>query len=132
MGAAKCQDNLSLELSIRHDSFAALPSPVNPHRPALKEARLSPIDALWHLLNFFVPALGVGVVASLCAKLLWRRALKRVSWRRLGGWATACSAVVLVGGLVVFGHDGKMATYGAMVLACAITLWWVGFGPRGR
>ena len=93
---------------------------------------MGPIDALWHLLNFFVPALGVGVLASLCAKLLWRRALKRVSWRRLGGWATACSAVVLVGGLVVFGHDGKMATYGAMVLACAITLWWVGFGPRGR
>ena len=34
-----------------------------------------------------MPALGVGLVASLCAKLLWRRALKRVSWRRLGGWA---------------------------------------------
>ena len=93
---------------------------------------MGPIDALWHLLNFFAPALGVGVVASLMAKLLWRRELKGVSWRRLGGWATACSAAVLLLGLIVFGHDGKMATYGAMVIACAATLRWIGFGPRRR
>jgi hypothetical protein len=55
-----------------------------------------------------------------------------VSWRRLGLWATACSAAVLVAGLVVFGHDGKMATYAAMVGVCALALWWVGFGPMRR
>ena len=93
---------------------------------------MGPIDALWHLLNFFAPALGVAVVASLIAKRLWRRALKGVSWRRLIVWATACGAAVLMLGLIVFGHDGKMATYGAMVFACAAALWWVGFGPRRR
>ena len=93
---------------------------------------MGPIDALWHLLNFFAPALGVGVGASLMAKLLWRRELKGVSWGRLSAWATACGAAVLLAGLVAFGHDGKMATYGAMVMACAATLWWVGFGPRRR
>ena len=93
---------------------------------------MGPIDALWHLLNFFAPALGVGVVASLMAKLLWRRELKGVSWRRMSIWVTVCGAAVSLAGLIVFGHDGKMATYGAMALACAATLWWVGFGPRRR
>jgi hypothetical protein len=37
---------------------------------------------------------------------------------------------VLLLGLVIFEHDGKMATYAAMVFACAIALWWVGFRNR--
>ena len=32
-------------------------------------------------------------------------------------------------GLVLFERDGTMAGYGAMVAACAVTLWWRGFGP---
>jgi Flp pilus assembly protein TadB len=93
---------------------------------------LGPIDAFWHLLNFFAPAIGVGLLTASCAKLLWRRELRGVSWRRLGFWATAWCAAVLVAGLVVFGHDGKMATYAAMVGVCALALWWVGFGPMRR
>jgi len=30
---------------------------------------------------------------------------------------------------VVFGRDGRMATYAGMVLASAGALWWRGFGP---
>jgi hypothetical protein len=30
---------------------------------------------------------------------------------------------------VVFGRDGRMATYAAMVLGAALGLWWVGFRP---
>ena len=93
---------------------------------------MGPIDALWHLLNFFGPALGVGLLAPALAKLLWRRELAGASWKRLSAWAIGCCAAVLVAGLVVFGHDGKMMTYGAMVAACAVTLWWVGFGPLRR
>ena len=94
---------------------------------------MGPIDAFWHLLNFFAPALGVGLLAPSFAKLLWRRELGAVSWTRLSAWAIASCAAVSVAGLVVFGHDGKMVTYAAMVTACALTLWWVGFGPlRGR
>ncbi|MDR3368008.1 hypothetical protein [Rhodoferax sp.] len=33
--------------------------------------------------------------------------------------------VVLVGGLVVFGHDGKMLTYLALVLAVASSQWFL-------
>ena len=93
---------------------------------------MGPIDLLWHLLNFFAPAVGMGLIAPMMAKLLWRRALAGASWIRLIGGVTAACAVVLVAGLVVFGHDGKMATYGAMALVCALMLWWLGFGVGRR
>ena len=93
---------------------------------------MGPIDAFWHLLNFFGPALGLGLITPLFAKLLWRRALKSVAWTRLALWATLACAAVAVAGLVVFGHDGKMATYAAMVGVCALALWWAGFVSRSR
>lgn len=91
---------------------------------------MSPLDALWHLLNFVFPAFGVAVLASAAAKLLWRRELAGVAWRPLVLWTAAAGVVALVGGLVVFGRDGKMASYAALVLASAGTLWWLGFGSR--
>ena len=93
---------------------------------------MGPIDALWHLLNFFAPAFGVGVLTALMAKLLWSRSLKSASLKRLSAWAISGSALALLAGLIVFGSDGKMLTYGAMVLACALSVWWDGFGPRRR
>jgi Flp pilus assembly protein TadB len=93
---------------------------------------LGPVAAFWHLLNFFAPALGVGLLSAAFAKLLWRRELKGVGWLRLALWASAGCALVLVAGLIAFGHDGKMATYAAMVCACALMLWLVGFGPLRR
>ena len=93
---------------------------------------MGPIDALWHLLNFFAPAFGVGLLTALMAKLLWRRSLNSASLKRLSAWAITGSALALLAGLIVFGHDGKMLTYGAMVLACALSVWWAGFGPRRR
>jgi len=93
---------------------------------------VGPIDALWHLLNFFAPAFGVGLLTALTAKLLWRRSLKSSSVKRLSAWAITGSALALMAGLIAFGSDGKMLTYGAMVLACALSVWWAGFGPRRR
>ena len=94
--------------------------------------RLGPVDAVWHVLNFFAPAAAVALLASGLAKLLWRQELKRVGWMRLAAWAGAGGAAVLIAGLVVFGHDGKVATYAAMIGVCALVLWWVGFGPLKR
>ena len=88
---------------------------------------MGPLDLLWHLLNFFGPAVGMGLIAPSLAKLLWRRDLAGVAWLRLCAAVMAVCAAVLVVGLVVFGHDGKMATYSAMVVACALTLWWLGW-----
>ena len=91
---------------------------------------MGPLDALWHLLNLFAPALGVGLLTSTMAKLLWRRELKAIAWIRLSMWACSVSALTLLAGLVVFGRDGKMAIYGAMLTACALSLWWQGFLAR--
>lgn len=91
---------------------------------------MGPIDALIHLANFVMPALGVAAIAALLAKLLWRQQLKAKSWLRLAGWSALAGVIVLVAGLVHFGHDGEMATYAALVLATAAALWWAGWGRR--
>jgi uncharacterized membrane protein len=91
---------------------------------------MGPLDAIWHALNFFAPALGMAVLAASAAKLLWRRDLAAVPWLRLAMSAASAGVVVLIGGLVVFGRDGKMATYAALVVAAALALWLAGFVRR--
>jgi len=93
---------------------------------------MGPLDGIWHLGNFFLPPLALGALAAAMAKLLWRRELAAVAWKRLAWPAALAGAVVVLAGLVVFGRDGKMATYAGMVCACALTLWWRGFGPGRR
>ena len=93
---------------------------------------MGPLDAFWHLLNFALPALGVGAIAAAAAKLVWRRELAGRSWWRLAWPAAVAGLLVLVAGLVLSGRDGRMATYGGLVLACALTLWWQAFGPGRR
>jgi hypothetical protein len=93
---------------------------------------MGPLDALWHLLNFMGPAVGVGGFAAALAKLLWWRELRTVGWLRLALWGGVSSLTILVAGLAVYGHDGKTGTYVAMVLACALALWWAAFGPGRR
>ncbi len=90
------------------------------------------LDALWHLLNFLAPAIGVGIVAAWLAKLFWWRELKGVSGWRMAAWAVPSSALVLVAGLLWHGQDGKMSTYGAMVVVCALALWWAGWRETRR
>jgi hypothetical protein len=91
---------------------------------------MGPLDAFWHLANFFFPAIGLGLVAPTLAKACWRQELKAVSWCQLAGWVAAACAAVQLAGLVLQGRDGRMATYAAMVLACAAVLWWRGWGRR--
>jgi len=100
------------------------------HRQIIKFAPLQAADAFWHITNFFAPALVVGGCAAVLTRFVWRRELGSCSVWRLWAWASAACAGVSICGLVVFARDGKMATYAAMVVACAITLWWVGL--RGR
>lgn len=93
-----------------------------------REPSVSAFDALNHLFNLVLPALVVGPLAAALAKLVWRNELRAVRWRRMASWATAAGVLCLLGGLVVFGRDGVMATYGAMILASALALLWSGFG----
>ena len=93
---------------------------------------MGPLDALMHLGNLFLPAVALATLAAALAKLLWRRELAPVAFKRLALPAAMVCAVVTLAGLVAFGRDGKMITYAGMVLACAFTLWWRGFGPGRR
>ncbi|MES2719209.1 MAG: hypothetical protein V4795_25835 [Pseudomonadota bacterium] len=88
---------------------------------------MGPLDALWHLLNLLAPALGLGLIAASLSKLLWRSALAGVRWQHLAAWACGAAVLALLAGLMLSGRDGRMATYAAMVLACALALWWAGF-----
>jgi hypothetical protein len=92
---------------------------------------MSPIDALWHLLGLFMPALTSGALAAAAAKLLWRAELKGCRWWRLALWAAGAGSLALLAGLVGLGRDGRMLSYAMMVLAMALALWWAGFArPR--
>jgi hypothetical protein len=93
---------------------------------------LQPLDAFWHVTNFFAPALFLGGFAAGATRLIWRRRLGPGSGLRLWAWASAAAALASLGGLVVFERDGRIATYAAMVFACAAALWWAGFRGRSK
>jgi hypothetical protein len=91
---------------------------------------MSPLDALWHLLGLFMPALLTGLLATGLAKALWKRELAHTGWWRLARWPIAAGALALLAALVALGRDGRMAGYGLMLLASGLALWWAGFGRR--
>ncbi|MGH6647421.1 hypothetical protein [Aquabacterium sp.] len=84
------------------------------------------LDVLTHLVNFFLPALGMALLLPALARLVWWRALKPAGYGRQVKWAAGANALVLVAGLIVLGRDGAMATYAALVLVSALTVWWTG------
>ena len=80
-----------------------------------------------HLLNLLAPAAVVAILLVLFGRVLGRFF---VSNRTIAQsiWAQAAiifivNAVVTVAGLVLFGNDGKMATYASMVVVAALTYW---------
>lgn len=85
------------------------------------------LDAFWHVANFFAPVFALGLVSALATKIVWRRELAAVPWRRLWAAASIAAAVVAIAGLIAYDADGRMATYAGMVVASALALWWVGF-----
>ena len=88
------------------------------------------VDAFWHLSNLFGPALGMALLAPSLAKLLWRQELRAVRWRGLALWTLGAGALVVLAGLLLTGHDGRMGTYAALVLVAALVLWWRGWLAR--
>lgn len=86
---------------------------------------MSPLDAFWHLSNFFVPAWAVAGLVAALAKLLWRRELKSLAWRRLALWGAVGGSLALIAALLVLGQDGKMLGYGLMLLGISASQWWL-------
>lgn len=86
---------------------------------------MSPIDLLWHALNFISPACASAVFAAWMAKTIWRRELKSTPLVRLAAWSGGAAALGYAAGAFAFGRDGAMAAYASMVLAAALALWGV-------
>lgn len=76
-----------------------------------------------HLLNFVFPAVAVGLLVATLAPLVLTRTRPHHSWLAQGAINSVTCVAVLFSGLWFFGHDAKMATYTAMVVACASSQW---------
>jgi hypothetical protein len=84
---------------------------------------VSPLELARHVLAFLAPALAVAALVALGARLVLPPASRpRSAWLAFG-LNFAAGAAALAAGLWFFGHDGKMATYAALVLAVASMQW---------
>jgi hypothetical protein len=83
------------------------------------------LDQLIHFFNFFAPAWGVAFFCVVFAQFAARRWLpeSRLGWRRQFSVSALLGSGVMVAGLLFWGVDGKMATYGVLVLVCASAQW---------
>ncbi|WP_077033486.1 hypothetical protein [Pelomonas sp. KK5] len=84
---------------------------------------MSPLDAFWHIANLFLPAWAVAALLACAVKLLWRRDLAALTWRRLALWGAAGGSVAVIAALVITGHDGKMIGYGLMLAGISLAQW---------
>ncbi len=96
------------------------------------------IQLLLHALNFLAPAFFVALLLPAANRYLLRNPNPRLSWWVQTAIHFGVGGAVLLAGLVIFGVDGKMLTYLALVLVCATSQWllmrgWQAKnGPRGR
>lgn len=91
---------------------------------------MSALELVDHLLNFVAPAFAVGFLTALLGRVAMRKSAKAPAWWIQGAINFIVGTTVLVAGLVVFGRDGKMTSYAALVLACATSQWLLGGGWR--
>jgi hypothetical protein len=91
---------------------------------------MAPLDLPDHLLNFVAPAFSVGFMCAALGRLAMRRAPGAPAWWVQGAINFAVGVAVLAAGLIIFGRDGKMATYAALVAACGTSQWLVAGGWR--
>ncbi len=80
-----------------------------------------------HLLNLLAPAALIALLLGTCARLfpgffMSKKSVAHAWWAQVAINFIA-GAVVLVAGLVLLGHDGKMLTYVLLVLAMAASQW---------
>ena len=85
---------------------------------------MGPWNLLIHLANFVLPALALGLVLAFLAPVLTGNRASALTLLAQAAINSVAGVLVLVAGLVLFGNDGKMATYGALVLATGTAQWW--------
>jgi ferric-dicitrate binding protein FerR (iron transport regulator) len=84
---------------------------------------MGPLNLLIHFANFAAPAVFLAALLPILARALMP---KRAPPRRQWAWVAinlVAGLAVLGAGLWWFGHDGKMATYAALVLVMGSGQW---------
>lgn len=79
------------------------------------------------LLNFMAPAAGVALLLALCVRLFpgFFRSKRSAaqSWRAQTAIVFVAGVVLLLAGLLVFGRDGKVASYALLAVGAATCQW---------
>jgi hypothetical protein len=92
---------------------------------------MDPLDILNHLLNFIAPAAALALALVLCGRFVGTKAAAvRSLWCQFAV-VFAVGLAVLAAGLVLWGRDGKMLTYAALVVATATCQWLLLRGWKG-
>jgi hypothetical protein len=86
---------------------------------------MGPFEYIIHTFGFMAPAWGVALFCVVFARMTarWWLGASPWSWVQQTLVSGLLGSGVLAGGLVLWGADGKMATYAALVLVCATTQW---------
>lgn len=90
---------------------------------------MGPLELLNHLLNFLAPAVAVGILLALAGRFFGKKMPAAPGFIAQAAINCVAGALALGVGLVVFGRDGKVASYGLMLAAVATSQW---LASRGR
>jgi hypothetical protein len=88
------------------------------------------LDILIHLLNFGAPALAMALLVPLGARFLFKKRGIPVPWWVQFATNFVVGVSMLAGSFWIFGRDGKMQAYAALVLAVATSQWLLSRGWR--
>lgn len=83
------------------------------------------LAAVNHAINFFAPAIWLALLLPLCARLLVKKKAAARTIAAQFALHLIVGGAVLLAGMLVFGRDGKMLTYLALVVGAASTQWWL-------
>ena len=88
------------------------------------------VDLFWHVAGFAAPALMLAPAMVLMGRFFGKKSAPALAWPAQAAINLIVCLGVLAAGLVLSGHDGRMATYAALVLASASTQWALGVWGR--
>ena len=84
---------------------------------------MGPLDIFNHLLNFVAPAAAMAVLLTLTGWIIRSKTPVALSVLARAAILFIVGVAALAIGLVLWGRDGKMLTYAALVLACSACQW---------
>ena len=77
---------------------------------------MTALDALFHLVNFALPAVFVGGALA-----LWGQRYSKKNIRNTWLMNSLTGVVAMTAGLIFFSFDGKMLSYALLVVACSLS-----------